>query len=169
MASVIVVGAKGRMGQLVCAAVEAAEGLELAGGYDVENTGELDATAPAADLVIDFSRPASLEQALWGRLAGNLYEQPAEHRDAHLRSLFHRYWQLSLPALAQRAGAFCDGSRQRTNRLLLTGREHLRLPGMHRPQELGPRRGKHVCHSDPQLGTVVREHVEDPKRVLRQG
>ena len=61
MASVIVVGAKGRMGQLVCAAVEAAEGLELAGGYDVDNASELDATAPAADLVIDFSRPASLE------------------------------------------------------------------------------------------------------------
>ena len=59
MASVFVIGAKGRMGRLVCAAVEAAEGLELAGGYDVSNIDELDEVAPAVDLVVDFSRPAS--------------------------------------------------------------------------------------------------------------
>ena len=61
MASVIVVGAKGRMGQLVCAAVEAADGLELSGRYDVDNIDQLDEVAPAANLVIDFSRPASFE------------------------------------------------------------------------------------------------------------
>ena len=58
MASVIVIGAAGRMGRLVCDAVEAEEGLELAGGFDLDTIAELDA-APAADLVIDFSRPAS--------------------------------------------------------------------------------------------------------------
>ena len=60
VANVIVVGAAGRMGRLVCAAVEAAEGLELAGGYDVDSIDQLDEEAPAANLVIDFSRPASL-------------------------------------------------------------------------------------------------------------
>ena len=48
------------MGKLVCAAVEEAEGLELVGRYDAGNADELDSMAPAADLVIDFSRPASL-------------------------------------------------------------------------------------------------------------
>ena len=47
-AQVYVVGARGRMGQLVCAQVEASEGLELAGGYDVDNIAELDEEAPAA-------------------------------------------------------------------------------------------------------------------------
>ena len=60
LASVIVIGAEGRMGKLICAAVEEAEGLELAGRYDVANADELDSMAPAADLAIDFSRPASL-------------------------------------------------------------------------------------------------------------
>ena len=60
MASVFVVGAKGRMGRLLCAAVEAADGLELVGGYDVDNASELDEAAAAVDLVIDFSNPASL-------------------------------------------------------------------------------------------------------------
>lgn len=60
MASTIVVGACGRMGQLVCATVEADDALELVGRYDVDNIDELDAQAPAADLVIDFSNPAAL-------------------------------------------------------------------------------------------------------------
>lgn len=60
MAKVFVVGARGRMGKLVCAQVEATDGLELAGGYDVDNIAELDEVAPAVDLVIDFSQPAAL-------------------------------------------------------------------------------------------------------------
>lgn len=57
-------GAAGRMGQLVCAAVEADDALELAGTYDVDNAGELDEVAEPADLVIDFSRPEALPHAL---------------------------------------------------------------------------------------------------------
>ena len=60
MASVLVVGAKGRMGTLLRAAVEADANLSLAGGYDADNISELDSVAPTADLVIDFSAPASL-------------------------------------------------------------------------------------------------------------
>ena len=60
MASVIVVGAKGRMGQLVCNLVEADDELELTGTYDVDNIASLDEDAPAADLVIDFSNPSAL-------------------------------------------------------------------------------------------------------------
>lgn len=60
MAKVIVVGVAGRMGSLVRATVEADETLEFAGGYDVDNIAELDELAPAADLVIDFSRPEAL-------------------------------------------------------------------------------------------------------------
>lgn len=64
MAKVFVVGARGRMGQLVCAQVEATDGLELAGGYDVDNIDELDEVAPAVDLVIDFSQPAALPHVI---------------------------------------------------------------------------------------------------------
>lgn len=60
MAKVFVVGARGRMGRLVCDQVEETDGLELAGGYDVHNIDELDELAPAVDLVIDFSQPAAL-------------------------------------------------------------------------------------------------------------
>lgn len=60
MAKVFVVGARGRMGKLVCAQVEATDGLELAGEYDVDNIAELDEVAPPVDLVIDFSQPAAL-------------------------------------------------------------------------------------------------------------
>ncbi len=64
MASAIVVGARGRMGQLVCATVEADDALELVGRYDVDNIEELDEAAPAADLVIDFSSPAALAHVM---------------------------------------------------------------------------------------------------------
>ena len=64
MAKVFVVGARGRMGQLVCAQVEANDGLELAGGFDVDNIDELDEAAPAVDLVIDFSQPAALPHVI---------------------------------------------------------------------------------------------------------
>lgn len=48
------------MGRLLCAEVQATEGLELVGEYDVHNIDELDESAPAADLVIDFSSPRAL-------------------------------------------------------------------------------------------------------------
>lgn len=60
MANVYVVGAQGRMGQLVCDMVSTDEELTLAGAYDVHNIEALDADAPAADLVIDFSRPEAI-------------------------------------------------------------------------------------------------------------
>ena len=41
MTSTIVVGAKGRMGQLVCAEVQKDDELELVGTYDVDNINEL--------------------------------------------------------------------------------------------------------------------------------
>ena len=52
------------MGQLVCATVETADGLELAGTYDVDNIDKLDEEAPAVDLVIDFSRPEALPHVI---------------------------------------------------------------------------------------------------------
>lgn len=60
MTKVMVVGAKGRMGSLICSSVEAEPNMELAGQYDIDNISELDEEAPAADLVIDFSSPVSL-------------------------------------------------------------------------------------------------------------
>lgn len=60
MTNVIVVGACGRMGRLVCETVEADEALQLIAGYDADDIGQLDEGAPAADLVIDFSRPEAL-------------------------------------------------------------------------------------------------------------
>lgn len=60
MVSTYVVGAQGRMGQLVCAAVEEDNLLELVGCFDVDDIEGLDEEAPAADLVIDFSRPEAL-------------------------------------------------------------------------------------------------------------
>lgn len=57
-------GAAGRMGQLVCAAVEADDTLELAGAFDADNVDALDEAAEPADLVIDFSRPEALPHAI---------------------------------------------------------------------------------------------------------
>ena len=37
-----------------------ARGFEVVGSYDVDNIGELDETAPAVELVVDFSAPAAL-------------------------------------------------------------------------------------------------------------
>ena len=60
MTKVIVVGARGRMGSLVCQTVEADDALELAGRYDADDIDQLDEVAPATDLVIDFSRPEAM-------------------------------------------------------------------------------------------------------------
>lgn len=48
------------MGQLICSTIDGDDQLELAGGYDVDTIDQLDEVAPAADLVIDFSRPEAL-------------------------------------------------------------------------------------------------------------
>lgn len=63
MASAIVIGGNGRMGRLVREEL-LARGLEVLGSYDVDNVDELDAGAPAADLAVDFSAPASLAHVL---------------------------------------------------------------------------------------------------------
>ena len=63
MASVILVGA-GRMGALIQARLAEVGGYDLLGTYDVSNASELDAGAPAADLVIDFSNRDALPHVL---------------------------------------------------------------------------------------------------------
>jgi 4-hydroxy-tetrahydrodipicolinate reductase len=52
------------MGNLVCQTVEADEALELVGRYDADDIDQLDEVAPAADLVIDFSRPEALPHVM---------------------------------------------------------------------------------------------------------
>jgi 4-hydroxy-tetrahydrodipicolinate reductase len=54
---VAVAGAAGRMGQTVCEAVEAAEGMELAGKADPELGVELVDLLDDADVVVDFTVP----------------------------------------------------------------------------------------------------------------
>lgn len=63
MASAIVIGGAGRMGRLVREEL-LARGFELLGSYDVDNIDELDDSAPAADVAVDFSVPASLPHTL---------------------------------------------------------------------------------------------------------
>lgn len=60
MTSVVVTGAKGRMGTLVRAAVEEADDLSLALALDAADVAALDAAAPGADVVVDFSAPGAL-------------------------------------------------------------------------------------------------------------
>jgi 4-hydroxy-tetrahydrodipicolinate reductase len=54
---VVVSGAAGRMGSTVCDAVEAADGLELAGRADPSLDTELSAVLASADVVVDFTIP----------------------------------------------------------------------------------------------------------------
>ena len=63
MASAIVIGGNGRMGRLVREEL-LARGFDVVGSYDVDNIDELDAAAPAADVSVDFSAPASLPHTL---------------------------------------------------------------------------------------------------------
>lgn len=63
MASAIVIGGSGRMGRLVREEL-LARGFDVVGSYDVDNIDELDAAAPAADVAVDFSAPASLPHTL---------------------------------------------------------------------------------------------------------
>ncbi|HEY3190684.1 MAG TPA: dihydrodipicolinate reductase C-terminal domain-containing protein [Solirubrobacteraceae bacterium] len=57
MIRVAVAGAAGRMGEAVCAAVEAADDLELTGRADPAVGVELADVLGAADVVVDFTRP----------------------------------------------------------------------------------------------------------------
>jgi 4-hydroxy-tetrahydrodipicolinate reductase len=54
---VAVAGAAGRMGETVCAAVEAAEDMELTGRADPAFGTTLEEVLPSADVVVDFTRP----------------------------------------------------------------------------------------------------------------
>ena len=60
MASAIIVGANGRMGRLLEQALLETGDFDTVHGYDVDTIAELDAEAPAADLVVDFSRPTAV-------------------------------------------------------------------------------------------------------------
>ena len=65
MIRVAVAGAAGRMGQTVCAAVEAAEDMELSGRADPLLAIALEEVLPEAEVVVDFTRPdTALENAL---------------------------------------------------------------------------------------------------------
>jgi len=57
MIRVVVSGANGRMGRTVCEAVEAAEGMELAGRADPALGVELSEVLEGADVVVDFTTP----------------------------------------------------------------------------------------------------------------
>jgi 4-hydroxy-tetrahydrodipicolinate reductase len=59
MIAVVVAGAAGRMGQTVCAAVQAAEDMELLGRADPLLDRTLEQALPGADVVVDFTRPDS--------------------------------------------------------------------------------------------------------------
>ncbi len=65
MIKVAVAGAAGRMGRTVCAAVEGAEDMELVGRADPLLETTLQDVLPAAEVVVDFTRPdTALENAL---------------------------------------------------------------------------------------------------------
>jgi 4-hydroxy-tetrahydrodipicolinate reductase len=65
MIQVAVAGAAGRMGETVCAAVELAGDMELIGRADPLLDTALEEVLPAAEVVVDFTRPeVALENAL---------------------------------------------------------------------------------------------------------
>lgn len=57
-----IIGAEGRMGRAVAAAIAEIEGADLAGGVD--HGGDLAALAGASDVLVDFSTPAALRANL---------------------------------------------------------------------------------------------------------
>ena len=80
MASAIVVGAAGRMGRLVTEEL-ACRDFDVLGGYDALDVGALDAEAPVADLVVDFSAPAALSHVLaYARRTGAAVDSGDEGR-----------------------------------------------------------------------------------------
>jgi 4-hydroxy-tetrahydrodipicolinate reductase len=65
MIRVAVAGAAGRMGEIVCAAVDGAEDLELVGRADPALGTTLEEVLPEAEVVVDFTRPdTALSNAL---------------------------------------------------------------------------------------------------------
>ena len=71
MIRVAVAGAAGRMGQAVCAAVDGADDLELAGRADPALGTELAAVLDGCDVVVDFTRPdTALDNARTALAAG---------------------------------------------------------------------------------------------------
>src|SRR5437870_8782071 len=65
MIRVVVAGAAGRMGEAVCDAVQGAADIELAGRADPLLGTTLEEVLPAAEVVVDFTRPdAALQNAL---------------------------------------------------------------------------------------------------------
>lgn len=84
MASAIIVGANGRMGWLLEQALLETGEFDEVRGYDVDTIAELDAEAPAADLVVDFSRPTAVP---------------------HVAAYVRRTWRRTSAALAPRWSA----------------------------------------------------------------
>lgn len=71
MIRVAVSGASGRMGSTVCAAVEAAEGMELSGRADPELEVTVGDVLDSADVLVEFSTPdTALENAVAALRAG---------------------------------------------------------------------------------------------------
>jgi len=71
MIRVAVAGAAGRMGQMVCAAVEGADDLTLAGRADPLLETSVDNVLDAADVLVDFTRPdTALDNARAALAAG---------------------------------------------------------------------------------------------------
>ena len=71
MIRVAVAGAAGRMGQMVCAAVEGADDLTLAGRADPLLETSVDDVLDAADVLVDFTRPdTALDNARAALAAG---------------------------------------------------------------------------------------------------
>lgn len=62
MTAIGIFGSKGRMGQAIAGAIPETNGLSFAGGADAGDDGT--ALAQAADVLIDFSAPAALEEHL---------------------------------------------------------------------------------------------------------
>jgi 4-hydroxy-tetrahydrodipicolinate reductase len=68
---VAVAGAAGRMGETVCAAVDAAEDMELAGRADPALDTPVEAVLDGADVLVDFTRPdTALDNACAALAAG---------------------------------------------------------------------------------------------------
>ena len=71
MIRVAVAGAAGRMGETVCAAVEGAHDMELTGRADPALDTSLEEVLPAAEVLVDFTRPdTALANALAALAAG---------------------------------------------------------------------------------------------------
>ncbi len=73
MIRVAVAGAAGRMGETVCAAVERAEDLRLTGRADPALGTPLDAVLPDADVLVDFTIPATVVENARAAVAAGVH------------------------------------------------------------------------------------------------